>query len=185
MNSRNISLTPEKAHEWYNKGGELKEIALQAFTEEELKKFSFKNIITFRDAVKALDINLPKVVRIIEQLEDISIATIETFKLNIIKKALNKNYKLELIKNTIYYPAPFFTTVDSAYYDRVLKNGKLVEVAQFTINDKIYRLLGGGVDTFSGLFGCANEEIAKHMSIHFAKDIFEVKYGDTIKYEWL
>ena len=33
---RNIKLTLEKAKEWYNKGGELKEIALQAFTEKEL-----------------------------------------------------------------------------------------------------------------------------------------------------
>ena len=33
---RNITLTLEKAKEWYNKGGELKEIALQAFTETEL-----------------------------------------------------------------------------------------------------------------------------------------------------
>ena len=37
MNVRNITLTLEKAKEWYNKGGELKEIALQAFTKEELK----------------------------------------------------------------------------------------------------------------------------------------------------
>ena len=33
---RNITLTLEKAKEWYNKGGELKEIALQAFSEKEL-----------------------------------------------------------------------------------------------------------------------------------------------------
>lgn len=33
---RNITLTLDKAKEWYNKGGELKEIALQAFTKEEL-----------------------------------------------------------------------------------------------------------------------------------------------------
>ena len=33
---RNIVLTLDKAQEWYNKGGELKEIALQAFTEKEL-----------------------------------------------------------------------------------------------------------------------------------------------------
>jgi hypothetical protein len=33
---RNITLTLDKAQEWYNKGGELKEIALQAFTEQEL-----------------------------------------------------------------------------------------------------------------------------------------------------
>ena len=33
---RNVTLTLDKAKEWYKKGGELKEIALQAFTEEEL-----------------------------------------------------------------------------------------------------------------------------------------------------
>jgi hypothetical protein len=33
---RNITLTLDKAKEWYHKGGELKEIALQAFTEKEL-----------------------------------------------------------------------------------------------------------------------------------------------------
>ena len=33
---RNITLTLEKAQEWYKKGGELKEIALQAFSEKEL-----------------------------------------------------------------------------------------------------------------------------------------------------
>jgi hypothetical protein len=33
---RNITLTLDKAREWYNKGGELREIALQAFTEKEL-----------------------------------------------------------------------------------------------------------------------------------------------------
>ena len=35
---RNIKLTFEKAKEWYNKGGELREIALQAFTEKEFTK---------------------------------------------------------------------------------------------------------------------------------------------------
>ena len=33
---RNITLTLDKAKEWYNKGGELKEVALQAFNEKEL-----------------------------------------------------------------------------------------------------------------------------------------------------
>jgi hypothetical protein len=35
---RNITLSLEKAKEWYKKGGELKEIALQAYSEEELTK---------------------------------------------------------------------------------------------------------------------------------------------------
>ena len=36
MERRNITLTLDGAKEWYKKGGELKEIALQAFTEKEL-----------------------------------------------------------------------------------------------------------------------------------------------------
>jgi hypothetical protein len=38
MEERNVKLTLEKAKEWYKKGGELKEVALQAYTEEELKE---------------------------------------------------------------------------------------------------------------------------------------------------
>ena len=33
---RNVTLTLDKAKEWYKKGGELREIALQAFSEKEL-----------------------------------------------------------------------------------------------------------------------------------------------------
>ena len=33
---RNITLTFDKAKEWYQKGGELREVALQAYSEEEL-----------------------------------------------------------------------------------------------------------------------------------------------------
>ena len=35
---RNITLALDKAKEWYNKGGELKEVALQAYSKEELTK---------------------------------------------------------------------------------------------------------------------------------------------------
>ena len=35
---RNITLTLDKAKEWYKKGGELKEVALQVFTKKELTK---------------------------------------------------------------------------------------------------------------------------------------------------
>ena len=36
-NERTVKLTLEKAQEWYEQGGELRKVALQAFTEEELK----------------------------------------------------------------------------------------------------------------------------------------------------
>lgn len=38
MEERNIKLTLEKAREFYNKGGEFRDLALSAFTEKELNK---------------------------------------------------------------------------------------------------------------------------------------------------
>ena len=34
METRNVNVILEKAKEWYKKGGDLREVALQAFTEE-------------------------------------------------------------------------------------------------------------------------------------------------------
>ena len=36
MEERNVKISLERARDWYNKGGELKEIALSAFTENEI-----------------------------------------------------------------------------------------------------------------------------------------------------
>ena len=45
METRNVKVTLEKAREWYKSGNStLKEIALQAFTEKELKKLTFSEI---------------------------------------------------------------------------------------------------------------------------------------------
>lgn len=50
MEKRNITITIEKAKEWYNSGNEaLKEAALQAFEEKELI-FNYGDITTFKKA---------------------------------------------------------------------------------------------------------------------------------------
>lgn len=41
---RNITLTLDKAKEWYNKGGDLKQVALQAFSKEELTKVELTKV---------------------------------------------------------------------------------------------------------------------------------------------
>ena len=43
MEERNIKISLDKAREWYNQGGELKEIALSAFTENEIKESALPN----------------------------------------------------------------------------------------------------------------------------------------------
>lgn len=56
MKERNITVTLEKAREWYNSGNTtLKEVALQAFNKNELNEFDFTRIKTFEDALTALE----------------------------------------------------------------------------------------------------------------------------------
>lgn len=206
MESRNISLTLEKAREWYNSGSaDLREVALQAYTEEELKKKSFRDIKTFEDACYAIMLHPYTEGKLIEKIEEVSKASAAAYKLNIIRKALNKGQKMEFTKGTIYYPYTPFATIKSTYYNDELRDGNTVEVAQFMSNGEVYRLLsgnaahggnaglgnfysGGGVGTSTanvGFLGCASKEIAEHMSRYFAKEIFEAKYGDLVNYEWV
>lgn len=206
MESRNISLTLEKAREWYNSGSaDLREVALQAYTEEELKKKSFRDIKTFEDACYTIMLHPYTEGRLIEKIEEVSKASAAAYKLNIIRKALNKGQKMEFTKGTIYYPYTPFVTRNSTYYNDKLRDGSIVEVAQFMSNGEVYKLLGGrtafgghtglgrfhsgpGVgasDASVGFLGCASKEIAEHMSRYFAKEIFEAKYGDLVNYEWV
>lgn len=206
MESRNISLTLEKAREWYNSGSaDLRKVALQAYTEEELKKKSFRDIKTFEDACCTIMLHPCTEGRLIEKIEEVSKASAAAYKLNIIRKALNKGQKMEFTKGTIYYPYTPFVTRKSTYYNDELRDGSMVEVAQFMSNGEVYKLLGGsasfggdaGLGRFHpshgvgysyaniGFLGCARKEIAEHMSRYFAKEIFEAKYGDLVNYEWV
>ena len=53
MNTRTITLTLDKAKEWYKKGGELREIALQAFNINELIEYPK----TYEECISKLSIN--------------------------------------------------------------------------------------------------------------------------------
>ena len=43
MEERNVKISLDKAREWYNRGGELKEIALSVFTEKEITESALPN----------------------------------------------------------------------------------------------------------------------------------------------
>lgn len=205
MECRNVKLTLVKAQEFYNSGNDaLREVALQAFTEDELKKQSFRNIKTFEDACYAIMLHPYTECKLLEQIESVSKASAAAYKLNIIRKALNKGQEMELTEGYMWYPFTPFVTEKSTYYNNELKNGTMEIVAEFMVDDKKYALLGGsahdggsaglgcfyssfgvgGAYAWVGFLGCASKEIAEHMSKYFAKEIFEAKYGDFIKYEW-
>lgn len=201
METRNVEVTLEKAQEWYKNGGFLKEIALQAFTEEELKESLFRSIKTFEDACYAVMLNPYTEGRLIKQIEEVSKASAAAYKLNIIKKALNKGHKMDFKKGEFWYPK----TPAVLSPNMCNKDIDGIEVAKVEIGCNTFILLGGAANcsslnglgcfsaingmahayAYSGFLGCATEEIAQHMGRYFAKEIFEAKYGDTIDFKWV
>lgn len=204
MEERNITITIDKAKEWYNSGNSaLKEVALQAFDENKLI-INFKNITTFRKACDALNINYNTISIIINRMIKFSKASAAMFKLNIVRKSLNLGQGLYLTKKSCnYYPHNPFIPKDSYYYHSELISNKLEVIGKIKSEGEEYNVLGGnarfegtyGVGDFSfdnevgyanatvGFLGCASEEIAQHFGKYFGMLITEAKYGDVADFE--
>ena len=204
---KNISVTLEKAREWYNSGNAtLKDIALQAFDKDELT-FNFKTITTFRKSCEALRLNYGDMTCMARKISTFSRASAAMFKLNIIRKALNLGQDLHLTKDPrgsyIYYPYNPFITKSSTYYDSEIISGKIEVIGKIKSEGEEYNVLGGcaahgdgiGLGAFyfhSGVgdayaaiefLGCANKEIAEHFGKYFGMLITEAKYGDIVDFE--
>lgn len=210
METRNVTITLEKAREWfYSEDASLKEIALQAFDEDELI-CNFKNITTFEKACKVLDLNYADMACLAKVIAKTSRASAAMFKLNIIRKALNLGQDLHLIENPenpeysfIYYPLNPFITKSSHYYDEEICLDELEVIGKFKSEGTEYVVLGNAFDngSFSGLgrfdscnevgtacanlgfLGCASKEIAQHFGKYFGMLITEAKYGDLVDFE--
>lgn len=211
MESRNITLTLDKAKEFYNSGNTaLREVTLQAFAKEELKVLSWQNVKTFEDACYELAMHpytiINQDIRAIKQssiTDDMKKHLIAVYKLDIIRKALNKGWNPSLTQDNIYYPyIRFYPAGQKAREVASRHHWKLCET--FNANDQKYTLVGGdycdyyleGLANFSygvgvvlpylGLLGCKSKEIAEHMSRYFAKEIFEATYAQHVgTYEWV
>lgn len=192
---RNVKISLEKAKEWYNSGNaSLKEVALQAFTEDEFVENPWEKIKTFEDACMVLNFN-PATVSLVydTHLQNM-------YKLQIIKKALNgTSWEPKLNTGTIYYPCMRYYLKGSSY------DSSWTPVADFKAKEdnKVYTLVGGdynyynglgvfgygygygAVHAHSGLLGCKSEEIAKYLGKTFGKLIFDAIYGQYNNYEWV
>lgn len=208
MSTRNISVTLEKAREWYNSGNAtLKEIALQAFNENELK-YNFRDIKTYLDACEALGLSHDDTPDI-EAIAKVSRASAAMTILNIVRKALNMGQDLHLTedpkypkKSYIWYPYNPFITINSFFYRDKIKTGRMEVIGKIKNEGTIYSVLGGtanqtgsGLGNFgyysgvgdakatSGFLGCASREIAEHFGKYFGMLITEAKYGDMVDFE--
>lgn len=207
MKERNVTVTLNKAKEWFNSGNAtLREIALQAFDKDELT-YNFKNITTFKKACEALGLNYDDMFYITKNIATISKASAAMFKLNIIRKALNLGQDLHLTKDPensyIYYPYNPFVTKSSTYYKSEINSGKMKVIGKIKSEGEEYNVLGGSADGGGrpglglfhsnigvgsatanvGFLGCANEEIAQHLGKYFGMLITEAKYGDIVDFE--
>ena len=207
MKERNVTVTLNKAKEWFNSGNAtLREIALQAFDKDELT-YNFKSITTFKKACMALNLDYMLCLINANNIAKISKASAAMFKLNIIRKALNLGQDLHLTKDPkdsyIYYPYNPFVTKSSTYYKSEINSGKMEVIGKIKSEGEEYNVLGGsafnggyaGLGNFYsyigvgyayayfGFLGCANKEIAQHLGKYFGMLITEAKYGDMVDFE--
>ena len=206
MEKRNVTVTLEKAKEWYNSNNEsLKEIALQAFSRDEIM-LDFENITSFKEACIALGLNYNDAIFIVNYTNKISKASAAMFKLNIIRKALNLGQGLHFAKNPensyIYHPYNPLITGNSDYFKSELFSGQLEVIGKVRIEETLYKVLGGdsfigttglgcfssfygtcSADTGIGFLGCASKKIAQHFGKYFGMLITEAKYGDMVDFE--
>lgn len=198
MEERNVTITIDKAREWYNSENEsLKEIALQAFNENELN-FDFRSIKTFEGACKVLNIDYININSIIDRIIFVGgISSAAMLKLNIIKKALNLGQDLPFTKNSknpiIYCPYNPCVNKNSTLYKDQLKSGKMEIIGKIKVGKTECNILGGDTTCcyanlgsygiYNSLVGCATKEIAKHFSKYFGMTIIEAKYSNLEDFE--
>lgn len=206
METRNVTLTLQKAKEFYNSDNDaLKEIALQAFTQEELTIPEWQNIKTFEDACKALGLDMDFVDFALCNMENIEGGLgkhlTAIYKLDIIRKALNgADWKPKMAKGGIYYGwVRFYKKSSDVPSDKKI-------IGNFIANGQKYLLVGGfgdcrfsaGLGSFYsgygygysnadlGLLCCKSAEIAKYMSEQFGKLIFDACYAHHVgSYQWI
>ena len=206
METRNVTLTLQKAKEFDNSGNAaLKEVALQAFTQEELTTPKYTDIKTFEDAVKALGMDMDDVLCDISYMENVEGKfgkhLIAIYKLDIIRKALNgADWKPKMTDGKIYYGwVRFYKKLSN------VPSGKKI-IGNFIADGQKYLLVGGFDDCGSygglgyfisgfgyghsgadlGLLCCKSAEIAKYMSEQFGKIIFDACYTHHVdSYKWL
>lgn len=206
MESRNVTLTLQRAKEFYNSSNAaLMEAALQAFTKEELTNPEYTNIKTFEDACEALRMNMNNVEYDLFNLSCIEDGLGEhltaIYKLDTIRKALNgTDWKPKMAEGNIYYGwVRFYKESSNVPSDKKI-------IGNFIADGQKYLLVGGfgdcrfsaGLGSFYsgygygysnadfGLLCCKSAEIAQYMSEQFGKIIFDACYAHHVgSYEWV
>lgn len=205
MEKRNVEITLDTARKWYYGDDEsLKEVALQAFTKDELEEKHWKKITTIKDAVDYL-IKRGMCKNLITEYVNLYshqpyIAKVLEYQ--IVIAALTNNEERHLTTGDKWFPVVQFCRPQ----DRKNCWGN-VYIGTIKSEGKIYDVVGGhashGGTAGLGYFGSRTEvsysisaigfrsvsascEIAEHISKYFGKLLFEVHYGGTnCDWKWI
>ena len=205
MEKRNVEITLDTAKKWYYGDDEsLKEVALQAFTKDELEEKHWKRITTIKDAVdylikKGMCKNLiTEYVNLYSHQPYIA----KVLEYQIVVAALTNNEERHLTTGDRWFPIVQFCRPQ----DRKNCWGN-VYIGTIKSEGKIYDVVGGnapysgstGLGSFYSPAGVSNSgsylgfrsvsasrEIAEHISKYFGKLLFEVHYGGTnCDWKWI
>jgi hypothetical protein len=201
--SLNITISIDKAREWYGSGNsELKKLALNAFTKEQLIGKPWQKIKTFEDAYENLGYSENDITEDIYKLSNLNLCNpkhlIAIYKVDIIREALNQNFKPSLLKGRVYYPVICVHNPDGEYNDLY---GKYVCADIIIDNECTTQIVNDDVSASEGffdflnwkayanatinMFACKSAEIAEHMGKYFAKEIFDAIYIQYGNYNWI
>ena len=207
MEKRNVEITLDIARKWYYGDNEsLREVALQAFTKDELEEKYWKRITSFEGAYLYLKENKIRedLVRSYDSLPiDIRNTYINTvLKYQIVVAALTNNEERHLTTGDRWFPIVQFCRPQ----DRKNCWGN-VYIGTIKYEGKIYDVVGGfaadggsaGLGYFVSAYGVSNSgsyigfrsvsasrEIAEHISKYFGKLLFTVHYsGTNCNWKWI
>lgn len=204
MEKRNVEITLDTARKWYYGDNEsLKEVALQAFTEDELEEKYWKRITTIKDAVDYL-IKREMCKNLITEYVNLyshQPYLAKVLEYQIVVAALTNNEEFHLTEGKMWYPVVQFC------HSKDKKNcwGNVL-IGTIESEGIKYSVMGGdaasgssaGLGVFYSAFGVSlsssavgfravsSREIAEHISKYFGKLVFEIQYGGTnCKWKWI
>lgn len=207
MEERNIKISLDTAKEWYNGDNEsLRQVALQAFTEEELTEEHWKRITSFEGAYLYLKENKINE-NLIKSYDSLHITLRNTYvntilKYQIVVAALTNNEKRHLTTGDRWFPVVQFCRPQdrrncwgNVYLGTIESEGKIYDVVGGTASGSGDAGLGYFHSSEGMSFSISHIgfrsvstscEIAEHISKYFGKLLFEVHYGGTnCDWKWI
>lgn len=198
MDTRNVKISFEQARNWYKSSNEeLKSLALQAYTEEELAEPSYLDIHSFEDACRVFSMDIQATNSIASKIKEyVGLSAAALFKLKIVIKALNArkyiSFTDEPENDYLFCPKIVLTTDDSPNLLKlgIVKHNNQEYFASYVIDVCSNEFYGAGHFTSdrteahpnmdTSFLCCANRDIAEYLARQFGMLIVTALCGDFV-----